>query len=68
MYCDMTKEQEKMYEETKSYYRNKILDEIDESGVGKSQFTLLQGLTKLRQIANHPFMIDDGYEHSWNQV
>lgn len=64
MYCDMTDEQEKIYEETKSYYRNKILGEIEELGMGKSQFTLLQGLTKLRQIANHPYMIDEDYEAS----
>lgn len=62
MFCSMTTEQEKVYEETKSYYRNKILGEIDEHGMGKSQFTLLQGLTKLRQIANHPFMVDEEYD------
>jgi superfamily II DNA or RNA helicase len=63
LYCEMTEEQQKRYEEVKSYYRNKILDEIDLNGVGKSQFTLLQGLTKLRQIANHPAMEDETYEH-----
>ena len=63
LYCEMTSEQEKKYEEVKSFYRNKILEEIDLNGIGKSQFTLLQGLTKLRQIANHPYMTDTDYEH-----
>jgi len=61
-YCKMTAEQEHAYEETKSYYRNKILTSLEENGPGNTQFMLLQGLTKLRQIANHPLMTDPGYE------
>lgn len=61
-YCDMTPEQEKQYEEAKSYYRNLILERIEEDGMAKSQMVVLQGLTKLRQIANHPRMIDETYE------
>ncbi|GAB3203062.1 superfamily II DNA or RNA helicase [Pontibacter aydingkolensis] len=61
-FCKMTEEQEHAYEETKSYYRNKILKNLEEHGPGNTQFMLLQGLTKLRQIANHPLMTDAGYE------
>lgn len=61
-YCAMTSMQEEYYEEAKSFYRNKILDEIEKHGVNKSHFLLLQGLTKLRQIANHPKMIDEDYK------
>ncbi|WP_128548007.1 DEAD/DEAH box helicase [Larkinella soli] len=61
-YSDMTPEQEKQYEEAKSYYRNLILERIEEDGMAKSQMVVLQGLTKLRQIANHPRMIDEKYE------
>lgn len=61
-YCDMVEEQEQRYEETKSYYRNYILEQIEESGIAKSQIMVLQGLTKLRQLANHPRMIDEAYE------
>jgi SNF2 family DNA or RNA helicase len=57
-YSDMSEEQEKIYEETKSYYRNELLKMITEQGVGRSQIQLLQGLNKLRQIANHPAMTD----------
>lgn len=63
-YSQMTDEQEKEYEEVKSFYRNKILTEIDSKGINKSQILLLQGLTKLRQIANHPKMVDPDYEGS----
>lgn len=61
-YCDMTPEQAEQYEEAKSYYRNLILERIEEEGMAKSQMIVLQGLTKLRQIANHPRMIDETYE------
>ncbi|GAA4439310.1 hypothetical protein GCM10023188_35620 [Pontibacter saemangeumensis] len=61
-FCKMTEEQEQAYEETKSFYRNKILTNLEEHGPGNTQFMLLQGLTKLRQIANHPLMTDPGYE------
>lgn len=53
-YCTMSEEQEKIYEQVKSSYRNQLLKLIEETSVQQSQFMLLQGLTKLRQIANHP--------------
>ncbi|MFD2572631.1 DEAD/DEAH box helicase [Spirosoma soli] len=62
LYCEMTPDQEKQYEEAKSYYRNLILERIEEDGMAKSQMVVLQGLTKLRQIANHPRMVDADYE------
>ncbi|GAB2779140.1 hypothetical protein GCM10027275_23340 [Rhabdobacter roseus] len=61
-YSEMSPEQEKQYEEAKSYYRNLILKSIDEEGMARSQMVVLQGLTKLRQLANHPRMVDPGYE------
>ncbi len=61
LYCKMSKEQNELYERTKSHYRNQILEEIELNGVSKSQILLLQGLIQLRQIANHPKMIDNEY-------
>lgn len=61
-YCAMTTQQEDYYEDVKSQYRNTILERIEMHGMGKSQMVLLQGLTKLRQIANHPKMVDPSYE------
>ncbi|MBL6449743.1 DEAD/DEAH box helicase [Fulvivirga sp. 29W222] len=60
-YSDLTPSQEKEYDKVKSYYRNKILENIEMQGLNKSQLLLLQGLTKLRQIANHPKMVDLEY-------
>lgn len=61
-YSGMTTMQEDKYEEVKSYYRNKILDHIEAKGLRNSQMILLQGLTKLRQIANHPKMVEEDYQ------
>lgn len=61
-YAKMTELQEKEYEEAKSYYRNLILEHIDTEGMAKSQMVVLQGLTKLRQIANHPRLTDHEYD------
>src|SRR5690606_39693725 len=34
---------------------------IDQKGIGSSRFMILEGLTKLRQLANHPKMVEQGY-------
>ena len=61
-YCQMTEEQGEYYEKVKSEYRNELLMGLEEGTFSKSPVQVLQGLTKLRQIANHPRMIDQGYE------
>ncbi|MEK6781097.1 MAG: DEAD/DEAH box helicase [Bacteroidota bacterium] len=60
-YTNMTTEQEEKYEEAKSYFRHKILDQIDKDGIGNTRFMILEGLTKLRQLSNHPRMVDSTY-------
>jgi SNF2 family DNA or RNA helicase len=60
-YSSMTEMQEEKYEDIKSIYRNQILNKIDEGGIKSSQMLLLKGLTQLRQLANHPQMIDPEY-------
>ncbi len=61
-YATMTTMQADKYEEVKAYYRDKILEHIEKNGLRKSQMMLLQGLTQLRQIANHPKMVDSEYK------
>lgn len=60
-YSFMTPAQEEEYEKTKSYFRNQILEQIEEKGVNRSQMLLLRGLTILRQLANHPRMVNAHY-------
>ena len=56
--CPMVDGQEKLYVKEKSVIRNTILSAIERDGVNKSQFVVLQGLTRLRQLANHPSLFE----------
>jgi SNF2 family DNA or RNA helicase len=62
VYCDMTEEQMKLYEEEKSSVRNSIFKSIESTGLEKSAIVVLQGLMKLRQISNHPVMAYEDYK------
>ncbi len=61
IYCSMTDEQRKFYESEKSVIRNSIFQKIENHGIEKSSIIVLQGLTRLRQIANHPLLVDNEY-------
>lgn len=61
LYCGMTEEQERLYETTKSSYRNEIWTVAEQFGIAKANMLILRGLTKLRQIANHPALVDTAY-------
>ncbi|WP_231458909.1 MULTISPECIES: DEAD/DEAH box helicase [unclassified Pedobacter] len=61
IYCDMSEDQAAYYEKTKSAYRNDLLQSMDDGTFAQKQVQLLQGLTALRQLANHPVMIDNEY-------
>jgi len=61
VFCDMSEEQHKKYEEEKSIVRNSILETYGRPGEEKSAILVLQGLMKLRQIANHPVLADPDY-------
>src|SRR5690554_1296153 len=63
-YSTMTEEQEEIYENVKNYYRDKIINGAQVPGANNQQFTLLRGLTKLRQLANHPKLTDADYDRS----
>ena len=61
-YCKMSDEQASVYEKVKSEYRNELLKSLEDGTFAQTQIQVLQGLIKLRQIANHPSMIDEQYE------
>ncbi len=60
-YVEMSEEQKKVYETTKSVFRNNILERIENFGLAQSQIFILQGINALRQVANHPQMLDENY-------
>lgn len=57
--CEMEDSQLHTYETEKSVIRNSILAGIEQEGVKNSAMVILQGLTRLRQLANHPQMLND---------
>ena len=59
LFCEMEKEQRKIYEAYRNSYRDKILGTIDQQGIDKSQLTILQGLMKLRQICDSPAILNE---------
>lgn len=61
VYCEMSDEQKQKYESVKSGFRNELLNNITEQGFKKSNMMILNGLIKLRQIANHPVLADSEY-------
>ncbi|MBK0380266.1 DEAD/DEAH box helicase [Mucilaginibacter segetis] len=61
-YCQMSEEQAEVYDKVKSEYRNELLRSLEDGTYAQTQMQVLQGLIKLRQIANHPYMIDQDYE------
>ena len=58
-YCEQTPEQKDIYEKYKFSIRNTILESIEDPTTDSSyKFQVLEGLLKLRQLANHPVLID----------
>ncbi|MCB0854414.1 MAG: DEAD/DEAH box helicase [Bacteroidetes bacterium] len=64
-YCDMEEAQQEFYEETRSIYRNYLMDLISQGTWKKNKLNILTGLQKLRQIAIHPKLVaKDEYDLS----
>ncbi len=61
-YSNMTPDQEEYYETVKNQFRSQILDSFSSNNAGAGKLLIIQGLTKLRQIANHPVLVDENYE------
>lgn len=59
-YSEMTSEQKKLYEREKSATRNQLLDNF-EADDPKFKIMVLQSLTRLRQLVNHPKLILEAY-------
>ncbi|MHC1704259.1 MAG: DEAD/DEAH box helicase [Tenuifilaceae bacterium] len=59
VYCEMSEMQQKYYEVEKSSIRNSIMENIAAQGYNRSSIAIFRGLTRLRQLANHPLMVDE---------
>jgi non-specific serine/threonine protein kinase len=59
LYCDMEPAQRKLYNKTRDLYRGMLLGMLENQGLNESRIKILEGLLRLRQIANHPQLVDE---------
>jgi superfamily II DNA or RNA helicase len=63
-FCEMGESQKKIYDEQKAALRKALLENIEKHGIKNSSFMALQGLTRLRQLANHPLLMGNAESDS----
>lgn len=59
MLTEMEPAQRKLYAKTRDHYRAMLLKLIDGEGIGNARMQVLEGLLRLRQICNHPRLVDE---------
>ncbi|MHB0939260.1 MAG: DEAD/DEAH box helicase [Armatimonadota bacterium] len=62
VYCEMEPPQHALYEKTRDRYRAQLLGLIDDAGMDNARMKILEGLLRLRQICNHPRLVDGGFD------
>src|SRR5699024_8060286 len=62
--CKMDESQQKVYEKYRQIYQQMISNEIEEKGIQKSRFAVLEGLLRLRQICCSPTLLEDAKGNS----
>lgn len=62
LWCTMEAGQRKLYNQYRDDYKTKLLKKIDEEGISKSGLDVLEGLLRLRQICDHPALINNSEE------
>ncbi len=64
IYCDMSDEQKSFYNKEKNKIRNSLITNFESkiySSERNTSFMALQGLTRLRLLANHPILTDKDF-------
>ena len=62
IYCDMPEEHQHYYEEEKARIRNYLLESLHSKAVNEMRVMVFAALTRLRQISNHPLLVEDSFE------
>ncbi len=61
VFCEMSEEQQAVYENEKEAFKQNIMANLDANGQSRNRMKIFQGLIRLRQAACHPRLIDDGF-------
>ena len=59
LYCEMETEQRKLYDALRVQIKEEIENKVNEGGLNKAKFMMLEGLLRLRQICNATELVDD---------
>jgi non-specific serine/threonine protein kinase len=59
---EMEPAQRKLYNKQRDYYRALLLGLIDDDGMNDARMKILEGLLRLRQICNHPKLVDTKFK------
>ncbi|MGI4789301.1 MAG: SNF2-related protein [Janthinobacterium lividum] len=58
LYVELEPGQKKLYDKTRDFYRDQILGVVEKEGLNDVRMKILEGLLRLRQIANHPKLVE----------
>jgi non-specific serine/threonine protein kinase len=61
VYSDMQPAQLKFYNKTREYYRSMLMGAIEDKGMHQARMQVLEGLLRLRQICNHPKLVNQDF-------
>jgi non-specific serine/threonine protein kinase len=61
LFSDMEPAQRKLYNRTRDYYRGVLMGMIEQEGMNDARMKILEGLLRLRQICNHPKLMDSQF-------
>jgi superfamily II DNA or RNA helicase len=59
MWCNMSTAQKDLYDSIRDSIRSSIFLNIRQDGLNKSKLAVLQGMLKLRQVCNSPFLLPE---------
>lgn len=62
VYTDMEPAQRRFYDKTRDQYRAQLLGLVEEKGVQGARMKVLEGLLRLRQICNHPKLVNKSFK------
>ncbi len=60
--CTLNPRQQEIYDQLRASYRDSLLKQVEDKGVAGSTIQVLEALLRLRQVACHPGLIDEGWE------
>ena len=60
--CTLNPRQQEIYDQLRATYRDSLLKQVEDKGVAGSTMQVLEALLRLRQVACHPGLIDEGWE------